>query len=187
MKLKQFKKNKNIAMLFLLALTLSCCNNDDDNNSGSSLPPATQTGANTVGCLVNGEVFLPHAEGINPPVNCFYQFVDGEWYFSMSFADLRGQTNERVTVQSGKVELQEGETYVLSKNFNDDGDFTGGGGTYSLSASNRYFTTMHESGELIITRLDLSNSIISGTFWFNAVNGNGEVVKIREGRFDWDY
>jgi hypothetical protein len=35
--------------------------------------------------------------------------------------------------------------------------------------------------------LDLANSIISGTFWFDAINTAGETVEIRQGRFDWNY
>jgi hypothetical protein len=42
-------------------------------------------------------------------------------------------------------------------------------------------------GELKITKIDVSKSIVSGTFWFDAVNSKGEKVEIREGRFDWNY
>ena len=39
-------------------------------------------------------------------------------------------------------------------------------------------------GELIITRLDTINKIISGTFWFNLLNSKNEKVEVRDGRFD---
>ena len=175
---------KNLLILILLTTSLSCCSNDD---SGDSLPPETQTGANTVGCLVDGKVFLPHQEGINPSINCFYQFVDGEFFFSMNFADLRGVTNERVVIQTFRLALEEGRIYNLDKSTSKDGDYTGGGGVYEVSASNRYFTNDIKKGELTITRVDLQNSIISGTFWFDAINQKGEIVEIREGRFDWNY
>ena len=42
-------------------------------------------------------------------------------------------------------------------------------------------------GELKITHHDFSNAILSGTFWFDAVNSNGEIVEVREGRFDRHY
>lgn len=179
---------KNLLFILAIALTLSCCDKDGQLFAGKDqLPPETQIGANTVGCLVNGKVFLPHAEGINPEVNCFYQFVDKEFFFNMNFADLRGVTNERVVLQINRINLNAGQTYVLNKNMIDDGDFTGGGGTYSLSTSNRYYTNSLKTGELKITRVDLSHSIISGTFWFDAVNSAGEKVEIRQGRFDWNY
>lgn len=175
-----------ILLLLTMMLTLSSCNKDDDNNS-DRLPPATQTGANTVGCLVNGEVFLPKAEGINPAVVVNYEFINGGFFFRLVFKDLRGTTNKTVTVGTGYLDLQANQTYVLNKNFDDDGDYTGGGGTYSTSTLNTYQTNMNNVGELTITRIDTSNSIISGTFWFDAINQEGEVVEIREGRFDYVY
>lgn len=176
---------KKLILLFITTFVLSCCNNDDNHNE--QLPPETQTGANTVGCLVNGNVFLPHAEGINPEVNCFYQYIDGEFFFNIAFFDYRGTTPKAVSVQTRQIDLQVGETYLLNKNVIDDGDFIGGGGNFDIGASNRYFTSVVKTGELKITHLDLQNSIISGTFWFDAVNANGETVEIRQGRFDWNY
>ncbi len=61
------------------------------------------------------------------------------------------------------------------------------GGGYSTSLSNTYYTNTIKTGELKITRVDLANSIISGTFWFDAINTAGETVEIRQGRFDWNY
>ena len=71
---------KWISLLFISTI-LSCCNNDDDNSKTEleKLPPATQTGANTFGCLLNGSAFLP-GNGQNT-LDCVYQFVDGEYYF----------------------------------------------------------------------------------------------------------
>ena len=116
---------KNLLLLVTILVTLSCCSNNDDN--GDTLPPETQTGANTVGCLVNGKVFLPYAEGINSPVNCFYQFVNGEFFFTMNFADLRGTGFKEVFIQTGRINIESAETYLLNKNPIDDGDYTGGG------------------------------------------------------------
>jgi hypothetical protein len=179
---------KNLILLFALTLTLSCCNNDNNPFSGSDqLPPETQTGANTVGCLVNGEVFLPHSQGLNQGINCFYQLDNGEFFFNITCADFRGTIPKGVIVETRRINLQVGPIYNLNKNTIDNGDFQGGGGNYDIGASNRYFTNTIKTGELKITRLDLANSIISGTFWFDAVNTSGETVKIRSGRFDIHY
>ncbi|NHM01568.1 DUF6252 family protein [Flavobacterium difficile] len=180
---------KKILILLALTLTLSCCNKDDNpSSSNDQLPPETQTGANTVGCLVNGKVFLPHQEGINPAVNCFYQLYNGEYFFTMNFADLRGTGVKAVVIQTSRINLEEGQIYLLNKNIIEDGDFSGGGQYYISSIlSNNFYTNTIKTGELKITRLDISNSIISGTFWFDAVNTAGETVEIRSGRFDWNY
>lgn len=179
---------KHFFLLLLTTFTLSCCNNDDNPfSSNDQLPPETQTGANTVGCLVNGEVFLPHSQGLNQGVNCFYQLENGEFFFNITCADFRGTIPKGVVVETRRVNLQVGQTYTLNRNTIDNGDFTGGGGNYDIGSSNRHFTNSLKTGELKITRLDLQNSIISGTFWFDAVNAAGETVQIRSGRFDWNY
>jgi hypothetical protein len=70
-------------LLLFLALTLNSCDNDDDSPRDpiSQLPPATQTGANTFGALLDGEPFIP-SDGINP-LDCVYQLVNGEYYFAL--------------------------------------------------------------------------------------------------------
>lgn len=50
-----------------MALTLSCCSKDD-NKSPNQLPPETQTGANTFGAIINGQVMIPrNSIGYIPP------------------------------------------------------------------------------------------------------------------------
>ena len=93
-------------------------------------------------------------------------------------------TNESVNIFTAKIELQENQTYILNQ---PDTPENGAGGEYRLSQSNQYNTSLIHTGELKITRVDLQNSIISGTFWFDAINTDNEVVEIREGRFDWNY
>ena len=51
---------KNLLLLLLVTFAISCCNKGDDDQPKTELeklPPATQTGANTAGCLVNGVAF----------------------------------------------------------------------------------------------------------------------------------
>ena len=158
------------------------CNSDDDNLN--RLPPETQTGANTAGCLVNGKVFLPRRQGSSPELLCNYEYIDGEFYFLLNFADLRGIGFKQVFVTTGGLNLEEGQNYILNKNQVEDGDYMGGGGGYSTSLENNYYTNSTNTGELKITYIDIQNSIISGTFWFDAVNEAGELVEVREGRFD---
>uniref|UniRef100_UPI003899E6B3 DUF6252 family protein n=1 Tax=Tenacibaculum tangerinum TaxID=3038772 RepID=UPI003899E6B3 len=46
-------------------------------------------------------------------------------------------------------------------------------------------TSANYTGELTITRFDLTNKIVSGTFWFDIKHPTtGATVEIREGRFD---
>ncbi|MCW3074373.1 MAG: hypothetical protein JWP69_1442 [Flaviaesturariibacter sp.] len=49
-----------------LMLTSVSCKKDKDNDK---LPPITQNGANTFGCLVNGKVWLPKGYSTNGAPN----------------------------------------------------------------------------------------------------------------------
>jgi len=179
---------RKIFSLFLILFLFSSCEKDGGIFNGKEkLPPITNTGSNTVGCLLNGKVFLPHQSGINPSVNCFYQIVEGEQYFVMDFADLRKGKSERVVLMLRKVDVIEGQVYKLNKNFTTAPEPTGALGVYSPGDSPRFSTNETVTGELKITRLDISKSIIAGSFWFDAVNDKGKKVQIREGRFDWNY
>lgn len=48
------------------------------------LPPATQTGANTFGCLINGEVFKPSGSNLGGPVlSASYILYNGKYGLSI--------------------------------------------------------------------------------------------------------
>lgn len=47
-----------------------------------------------------------------------------------------------------------------------------------------YFTNSQQTGELTITHLDLNSQTISGTFFFDVIDQDGNLREIREGRFD---
>ncbi|CAN1546190.1 hypothetical protein MCETHM1_01966 [Flavobacteriaceae bacterium] len=52
---------KNLFFLLIAIALLTSCDKDGQIFAGNDqLPPETQTGAYTVGCLVNSKVFLPH-------------------------------------------------------------------------------------------------------------------------------
>jgi hypothetical protein len=71
------KLMKNL-LLLLVTLSLSCCSKDDNKpvNPIDQLPPATQTGANTAGCLVDGKAFLP--KGYIPSGNLVCNYINGK-------------------------------------------------------------------------------------------------------------
>jgi hypothetical protein len=181
---------KKLLLLLCTTFLFSSCDKDGQIFAGKDqLPAETQTGANTAGCLLNGQVFIPHQEGLSPSLVCNYEFLDGQFYFNLYFGDLRGGGVKDIAVQTHAINLQVGQSYHLNKNIIDDGDFMGGGAQYYISSilSKNFYTKTNKVGELKITRLDLQNSIISGTFWFDAINSIGETVQIRSGRFDMHY
>ena len=59
---------------------------------------------------------------------------------------------------------------------------------YGPSGIYTYSTSANVSpGQLTITFLDNQKQIISGTFYFNVLDHNGDTVKITNGRFDMHY
>ncbi len=177
-------KTKTLFLLILLPFWgLVGCSNDDDApppNPVDLLPPATQTGENTFGCLLDGKAFLPGG-GVNP-LDCVYQYVDGGYYFSLQ-GNRRDSNYNLILIglSTKRLEIQEGAKYTLKKNINGD--------AYGTFAYNAVFshTSNIETGELTITKLDFENNIVSGTFWFDVKDDNGVVHEIREGRFDMQY
>ncbi|MFN3908226.1 MAG: hypothetical protein ACK4JX_04265 [Flavobacterium sp.] len=178
---------KHIFLLLLSIITLCCCSKDDDTptNPVDQLPLATQIGANKVGCLVNGEVFLSKGSNpLGPPlITCFYQFVNNSWHFSLGYSNNQQENLRGINIASKGVELQQGQTYplVLQSDNSCYGRYTNWGETHHYITNNTFYC------QFKITKLDQVNNIVSGTFWFDAVNSNGVKVEIREGRFDMQY
>jgi hypothetical protein len=174
--------------LFLGFLAISChrfSGTDESINPVDQLPPATTTGANTIGCLVNGAVMLPHQNNPlgSPSKTCFYQFVNNEWNFSLGFSNDKSNYIKDVNVFAKGILLVQGNIYPLKLNQN-----PGFWGHYAkATGSPDFFTDNINIGEIKINKVDMQHNIISGTLWFDAVNSNGEKVQIRDGRFDFTY
>lgn len=168
---------KKILLLLLAAFALSCCSDDDHNKT---LPPATQTGAGTFACYVNGKPFIDKSGGW---FNCYYQLVDGEYYFAIGGNDSN-ITPHFIILGTTAKSITQGEILQLFENQN--GNAWGGGG-FLLNINSSQFSNTNQinTGELTITKLDFENHIVSGTFWFDIENPyTGELVQIRDGRFD---
>ena len=169
---------KKIFLALVVALVIGC--NHDDNVGGiDKLPPATQTGAETFGCLVDGKAFV-HDDG---QMNCYYQYVDGGYHFAIGGYD-NGNDPNFIILGTHDRAISEGEVIVLKEKDNLN---AWAAVTFSVSSfdSSTGYTNSEYSGELTITKLDLENYIVSGTFWFDVAHpATGKRIKIREGRFD---
>lgn len=186
---------KNLIILLFTTFTLSCCNEEEDNNSKTELeklPPVTQSGANTAGCLVNGVAFLP--KGFFPTGNLFFFYQDGK-DFSLSIGErtLQGDNdiikNINITSLNQNLHDNVGVSIELGQNENNGNSKFG---VYSIDAvappNPKYYSTNSIiKGELKINYHNYNQAILSGTFWFDAINSNGEIVQVREGRFDIRY
>ena len=180
------KKQRPVILLILsLILLSSSCKKHAVKpvDELSKLPAATQTGANTFGCLINGKAFVPQNRSIlqGPSIQCNYIYTAGGYHFTAA-ADNK---NQGIIVGTDSLAIAEGQTLTF-KTFtpgNADASYT----LYYIIGENQYVTNNTVSGRLTITKLDPVKQIVSGTFYFDAVNGNGETVKITNGRFDMLY
>lgn len=167
----------------------SSCRKHKTTSPIDQLPAETQTGANTFGCLVNGQVFKPGgASLIGGSLQCNYQLVNNDYYFVLIG---RNQTANNLLTSVGlyadslKIEVGNKLNLKTRAEGNTSGDYF-----KALSASQyeEYETNGSSyNGELWIKKLDTFNQIVSGIFWFDAVNANGQKVEVREGRFDVHY
>jgi hypothetical protein len=168
---------KRFLFILVIAFLSLSCNKDDDKCQGiDCLPPATQTGAGTFGCLVNGVPFVDNSGFFN----CFYQLVNGEYYFG-----IRGRQESyirQIGVGSEKKVINIGVPQTLKSQ--QDGNFYG---RISFDCFNCLgATTLDENpGMITFTKLDFENNIISATFEFTVIDPNtGTIYEITEGRFD---
>lgn len=170
------------AMLLLVALALlTGCKKSDNapSNPIDQLPPATHTGANTFGCLINGEPFSVSGKSYRGYISgvTAIPYTNTAWYIE------------------GKIEHR---SVTLSFDFNSNpmvpGTFTMAGhypywGFYfnypngtMPSGSTDYHTDSTHTGTVTVTHY--TKTFAAGIFAFDAINGDGDVVHITEGRFD---
>jgi hypothetical protein len=158
----------NILILLLLITALLSC--------GDGLPEPTKEGANTFGCLVDGERFAPYTGDFKNPALV-------AWYKDNNF---------RIICSDYK---RHDATIVMHiNNFNGKGKYQlleEGSHAYSylrtMKNLDAYFTDNNNSGLLEITKFDSGNKIISGTFHFNVLGPDGKIIKITKGRLDITY
>ena len=169
----------SISSLSLLLLLIGChsCQLLDTplpKTELEKLPPATQEGKDTFGCLVNGKAWV-----------------------------TQGHTNAGGSYQLGHLGIY-GSVYSPTEDigmhlYDNIGGLELTTGAYSLLASAphdpyvRVFKSlvcMYEniiSGQWVITKLDKSKYIVSGTFEFNIAHAGCDTLEITNGRFDIKY
>ena len=170
-------------LLFATPLLTQC---NDDDHATETLPEATQTGRGIFACLVDGKPFIDTSGSPNAiSFNCFYQLVDGEYYFGIGGEDNAINNLNSIFIGSQDILLIENQTYYL-KEWTQGNAYGAGGFSLNVNTIDEWYTDSNNyKGELTITKFDIQNQIISGTFWMDLKNPfTGATIKIREGRFD---
>ena len=177
-----------IATAFLLStlLTASGCKKDNTTTE-EQLPPETQTGAFTIGFKVDGKVYSAKGKGgllADERVSYSYFSSDSTFYIegSKSIENKFGIyfTFKCFTLNSPSLL----KVFPFEANFLDKTNGT------LLGVSNSYNTDTNNIGYVTLKFFNGTfnpgnfGTIVSGTFDFYAINGNGKVIHITEGRFD---
>ncbi|MDT0295136.1 hypothetical protein ACFQ3R_04815 [Mesonia ostreae] len=168
------------SIIILLACDTASIDLDDENYMFD--------GRGGVKCEVNGDLLKPSVVTSPGARSVWFSLADYNDLnrMSLSFRN-RGKSpdfiSQFITIEVtgiSTVSSMVGNTYNLSNEPNQ--------GEYSIdSASSIYETNNLHFGTLEIVYHDIDNFILGGTFEFDAVNENGEIVEIREGEFDLKY
>ena len=185
-----------LSLISFLFLASSCPKKDGGPSNlqtkKETLPPITQDGANTFGCLVNGKVWLPYRTDGHPSLNV--QYYQGQFLLSVN-KDSGTETSQ------GIYQIMEGMTWSYKPVYGTGTYYfksaPGGGspGAEFVNNSCNFWSDNRDSLNtyVTITKLDSINRIISGTFnlvYIPSINetlGNCDTIKITNGRFDAIY
>ena len=193
----------------LLGLTQCLLLPDDVSMPEDKLPAATQTGANTAGCIVDGLTWVPRETGImfggnSSPIIVHWGKVRGGQH-PLSLVLIKNIDD--VTHVHGETHLSlylpditRPGTFALDQAGNPS--VVNGPTAYGLFSFNKpspdqvLLTGPGAPGRLVVTRLDTVARIVSGTFEFTPVEGSGgltgngtpipggKTVRVTQGRFD---
>jgi hypothetical protein len=178
---------KHTLMMAFIAMLLYNCRKDNL-NCIPDLPCATQTGANTFGCYINGKPWVaeiaPHM--LDPTLHKTEAEYDVTGYQSDVSNQLRITASRWDSTSSGFLIL-----YI--KPVTDVGELNPGIADFSVwgNLSNQIYPnevlsidldTIQEYS-LTVTRLDTEERIISGLFSFKGISGT-DTINVTDGRFD---
>ena len=171
---------KPVLFLTILILT-TCCSScellfpkSEPKTELEKLPPITQEGKNTFGCLVNGEAFT-----VSNTSNQVAIFQQSKLQFGASIDD--GDLDESVYMVVGDP-LVENEVYsFIDAGYNAEYQYRNTDKICIYEFKNTY------NGTLFFSKIDRINYIISGTFEFSTVTQGCDTIRITEGRFDMHY
>lgn len=173
-----------------LVLLTQCSKCKQDNPSPvAQLPPATQTGADTFGCLLNGKPWTPSGNNGVPNYRVTYDPGYHGGNLDIRVYTYLGNTGKSQYLGFGGDQIGQAGTYtfVTPANFPTPGPRNVYFSDDSKSAPcNEYDhnpgTTT--TGQLVVTRLDLKAGIVSGTFNFTLAQPGCDTLKFTQGRFD---
>ncbi len=170
-----------VTILFIMVILIAGCRKSQPDNQ---LPPATQTGRNTFGAIINNSVWVPKGNVFATPnlqINYNPDYGNGSLtIFAYRIPDtvVNHRTNIEVLIDSIK-NFNYPHTFILKSGGINDLSYTGYPCFYD---TNNPETSA--DGSITITKFDFQNSIVSGTFSITFTKIGCPDVTITDGRFD---
>lgn len=168
--------------LLLIAAAFLAASCKKDKVSQDQLPPITQTGANTFGCLVNGKVYIPKGfSGTGTPVlKGIYEFFNGRPYLKIiteqyENGSFKGEIYFSIDscISTGNYLLNERKNRIVF-----------GGSFFNGCGISGFDTLTYQKGSYSITKLDITQGIFSGTFNCKVKPQQCDTLNFTNGRFD---
>ena len=197
------------ALLLASLLSLTQCIMQEEPAPEEKLPEATQTGANTAGCRVDGLLWLPshNGDGVGgaplPAIVARWRKVPGGRHpLSLVLTksiDDQTQVHRRTGLTLYLPDVLRAGTYAFDQSANPavvNGPVAYAAFRFNNSPSQELLTGPGAPGRLVVTRLDTVARVLSGTFEFTPVEVSsglggdgtpipgGRTVRVTEGRFD---
>lgn len=170
-----------IIPVLLLVIFISC------KKEVTELPPATQTGANTFGAKVDGEIWVPQKNAVFPgaaileakkmPNNDLYinarNFANSpnETEFEIYLKEMTATGVYQLNTTVGYPSTAANYVYFVKRN---------------VTPQNEWMSSATYTGTVTITTYNTTERFVSGTFQLQAINlyNAPQPMTISEGRFD---
>ena len=177
---------KIITVILLSTLLGASCKKTSTPDPADQLPPATQTGANTFGCLVNDKVWIPkgYLGTGSPNPNIKMEIgLNGRPTLTIDTKQISNTTVE------GTIFLSIGNLDHLGDyNYSTDLNFLFGWSKYFGQCGTPVFdSTVQKWGKVKIVKLDNQSNIVSGSFILKFKRPNCDTIFLNDGRFDIKY
>ncbi|MFT5984460.1 MAG: hypothetical protein ACI9RM_002925 [Ulvibacter sp.] len=187
-------------LLLVIFCCFSCGKDDDGPDNPYGLPNATKVGANTFGCLINGEPWVAEDNrllgkdinatydeiGVGVSDNSYFT-ISSKYFPESSFPPPDSAISDIFSIRVTPI-YSEGEVDFSSLTRKEavyKSGFLNIPGTLNIYE----LDTLYSDNYINVSNLDLENNIISGEFTFRLIRPNNslDVILITDGRFDVVY
>ena len=152
----------------------------------SKLPAATQTGANTFGCLVNGKAWVAQTDCkflCDAPFKMYYDASGGGGLSLIASIELGANNkNQQVILSFDSTNFK--MNFIYGSNINMKFAYQDFINQSPCSFLRSIDIGVQAIGKIILNRYDLTAGIVSGTFEFTLSKNGCETISVTEGRFD---